>query len=201
MTELLTPIERVVSALRRLPGVGEKTATRLAYFLLAAPEPVAQDLAEAIVRLRSDVVICERCFTLSEQSPCPICTDENRQRRQVCVVEEPADLASIEKAGNFTGLYHVLGGTLSPLDGIGPDALRIGPLLERVRAGEVDEIILATNPNPEGEATALFVAEQLRDSAVLITRIGFGMPLGGDLEYIDRVTVRRSLENRRAFGA
>lgn len=199
MSEVLTPIERVVLTLRRLPGVGEKTATRLAYFLLAAPESVASELAEAIRRLRSEVVICERCFTLSEQSPCAICADDRRESRVVCVVEEPADLASVEKAGSFQGLYHVLGGTLSPLDGIGPDALRIGPLLERVRAGEIDEIILATNPNPEGEATALFVAEQLRDQEILVTRIGFGMPLGGDLEYVDRVTVRRSLENRTSF--
>ncbi len=201
MTEALTPIERVVKALRRLPGVGEKTATRLAYFLLAAPDSVARELADAIVRLRSDIVICEGCFTLSEESPCPICADDARETRQVCVVEEPADLASVEKSGVFRGRYHVLGGTLSPLDGIGPDGLRIGPLIERVQRGEIDEIILATNPNPEGEATALFVADQVRAYDVLVTRIGFGMPLGGDLEYVDAVTVRKSLENRRAFSA
>jgi recombination protein RecR len=197
----LTPIERLVKALRRLPGIGEKTGTRLAYFLLAAPEGVAAELGDAIVRLRRDVVLCEVCFSLAERSPCPICSDGTREKGQVCVVEEPADLASIEKSGVFSGRYHVLGGTLSPLDGVGPEALRIGPLVERVRSGEVEELILATNPNPEGEATALYVAEQVRPYDVKVTRIGYGMPLGGDLEYVDAVTVRKSLENRRQFGS
>lgn len=198
--ERLTPIERLVRALRRLPGIGEKTATRLAYFLLSAPEQVASELGEAILRLRREVVLCEHCFNLAQGSPCRICADEARDASQVCVVEEPADLASIEKAGVFRGRYHVLGGTLAPLDGIGPEALRVEPLVERVRRGEVEEVILATNPNPEGEATALFVAERLEAYGVRVTRIGYGMPIGGDLEYVDQVTVRKSLENRRQFG-
>ncbi len=194
-----SPIERLVQALRRLPGIGEKTATRLAYFLLAAPRSVPEELGEAILRLCEEVVLCEECFNLVEKSPCEICASPSRSKAQLCVVEEPSDLASIEKSGVFQGRYHVLGGTLAPLDGVGPDALRIAPLLERVRGGAVEEVILATNPSPEGEATALYVAEQLRALGVLVTRIGYGMPVGGDLEYVDAVTVRKSLENRRQF--
>jgi recombination protein RecR len=194
------PIERLVVALRRLPGIGQKTATRLAFFLLAAPESVAAELGQALVRLRSEVVLCEECFNLTEKSPCAVCRNPDRSEDQVCVVEEPADLASIETAGVFRGRYHVLGGTLAPLDGVGPEGLRIQPLLDRVKNGSISEIILATNPTPEGEATALYVAEQLQPYGVPITRIGYGMPIGGDLEYVDAVTVRKSLENRRQFG-
>ncbi len=195
-----SPIERLVQAFRRLPGVGEKTATRLSYFLLAAPELVSQELGDALLRLRRDVVLCEECFNLTEQSPCELCRDPARSPAQVCVVEEPADLASIESSGVFKGRYHVLGGTLAPLDGVGPEGLRIEPLVERIKSGVVNEIILATNPNPEGEATALFVAERLEPLGVSVTRIGYGMPIGGDLEYVDSVTVRKSFENRRQFG-
>ncbi|MFQ5697780.1 MAG: recombination mediator RecR [Myxococcota bacterium] len=194
-----TPIERLVKALRLLPGVGEKTATRLAYFLLSAPDSVARELGDAIARLRREVVLCEECFNLTERSPCPLCSDPERERSTICVVEEPADLASVEKSGTFRGRYHVLGGTLAPLDGVGPESLRVEPLVERVRSGEVEEVILATNPNPEGEATALWVADQIRTYAVRVTRIGYGMPIGGDLEYVDAVTVKKSLENRRSF--
>ena len=200
MTEgRLAPIERLVKALRILPGVGEKTATRFAYFLLAAPDEASSELGDAIQRLRQDVVLCEGCFNLTERSPCAICSDESRSTAQLCVVEEPADLASIETSGVFRGRYHVLGGTLAPLDGFGPESLRVRPLIERVKRGGVDEVILATNPNPEGEATALYVAEQLAPFGVVVTRIGYGMPIGGDLEYVDAVTVRKSLENRRRF--
>ncbi len=195
-----SPIGRLVQAFRRLPGVGEKTATRLSYFLLAAPELVSQELGDALLRLRRDVVLCEECFNLTEQSPCELCRDPARSPAQVCVVEEPADLASIESSGVFKGRYHVLGGTLAPLDGVGPEGLRIEPLVERIKSGVVSEIILATNPNPEGEATALFVAERLEPLGVSVTRIGYGMPIGGDLEYVDAVTVRKSFENRRQFG-
>lgn len=200
MSELrLSPIERLVKALRRLPGIGEKTATRLTYFLLAAPRSVAEELGQAISRLHEEVVLCEECFNLTERSPCKICGDPSRASGELCVVEEPSDLASIEKAGVFRGRYHVLGGTLAPLEGIGPEDLRIAPLLERIRREVVKEVILATNPSPEGEATALFVAEQLRALEVPVTRIGYGMPVGGDLEYVDAVTVRKSMENRRQF--
>ncbi len=195
------PIDRLVKALRRLPGVGEKTATRLAFFLLSAPESTASELGEAILRLRREVSLCEECFNLTIESPCEICRDDTRQTNQVCVVEEPADLVSIESSGVFRGRYHVLGGTLAPLDGVGPEALRVEPLIRRIRAGGIEEIILATNPNPEGEATALYVADRVRDYEVGVTRIGYGMPMGGDLEYVDSVTVRKSLENRRQFGS
>ena len=194
------PVERLVRALRRLPGVGEKTATRLAFFLLSAPESIAAELADAVGRLRREISACEVCYDLTADSPCPICSDPERATGELCVVEEPADLASIEGTGSYRGRYHVLGGAIAPLDGIGPESLRIEPLVERVKHGEVSEVILATNPNPEGEATALFVAEQLRPYGVGVTRIGYGMPIGGDFEYVDTLTVRKSLENRRQFG-
>jgi recombination protein RecR len=195
------PIERLVKALRRLPGIGEKTATRLAYFLLAAPEVVSSELGQAILRLRADVRLCDECFNLTARSPCEICRDESRNARVVCVVEEPADLASIESTGGFRGRYHVLGGTIAPLDGVGPESLRIDALEKRIERGGIDEVILATNPNPEGEATALYVAERVARHGVKVTRIGYGMPIGGDLEYVDPVTVRKSLENRRSFSS
>ena len=194
------PVERLVQAFRRLPGIGEKTAPRLAYFLLAAPEPVSTELGDALLRLRKEVVLCAECFNLTAESPCHVCRDPERSSEQLCVVEEPADLASIETAGVFRGRYHVLGGALAPLDGVGPEGLRIKPLIERVRGGGVSEVILATNPNPEGEATALLLAEQLEPFGIPVTRIGYGMPIGGDLEYTDSVTLRKSLENRRQFG-
>ena len=195
------PIERLVKALRRLPGVGEKTATRLAFFLLAAPENYTSELAQAIGRLRSDIRLCEECFNLTAQSPCEICRDATRTPELVCVVEEPADLASIESAGSFRGRYHVLGGTIAPLDGVGPESLRVEALAARVERGGIKELILATNPNPEGEATALYVAERVARYGVPVTRIGYGMPIGGDLEYVDPVTLRKSFENRRTFSS
>jgi recombination protein RecR len=191
------PIERLVASLKRLPGVGEKSATRLAFFLLSASESLAQELADAIVRVKKEIVLCESCFDLTAASPCVLCRDESRDAGILCVVEEPADRASIERTGDYKGLYLVLGGVLSPIDGVGPDDLRIEPLEQRVRGGGVREVILATNPNAEGEATAHYIADRLRASEARITRIAYGMPMGGDLEYADHVTVGRSLENRR----
>jgi recombination protein RecR len=191
------PLDRLIRALRRLPGIGEKTAARLAFFLLSAPESTAAELSDALARLRREILLCEHCFALTAQSPCAICADPARDPSLVCVVEEPADLASIESTGGFRGRYHVLGGVIAPLDGVGPETLRVEELVERVRAGGIKEVILATNPSPEGEATALFVAEQLQPTGVRVTRIGYGMPIGGDFEYVDALTVRKSLENRR----
>ncbi len=191
------PIERLVNALRHLPGIGEKSAGRLAFYLLGAPEPQVQELADAIARLRKDIVLCELCFDLTVASPCPLCSDPKRDRALLCVVEEPADRAAVESSGSFSGLYHVLGGALAPIDGVGPESLRLRELEQRVRRGEVHEVILATNPNTEGDATAHYIAERLRPSGVRLTRIAYGMPLGGDLEYADHVTVGRSLANRR----
>jgi len=191
------PIDRLVASLKRLPGIGEKSATRLAFFLLGAPDAMVQELATAISRLKQEIVLCERCFDLTHESPCSICRDPKRDTRKICVVEEPADLASIERSGRFDGCYHVLGGALSPIDGVGPDDLRIAQLEERVRAGDVVEVILATNPNAEGDATAHYISSCLRSTGVRLSRIAYGMPLGGDLEYADHVTVGRSLDNRR----
>jgi len=191
------PVDRLVNALRRLPGIGEKSATRLAFFLLGAPEATSQELAEAIARLKREIVLCEVCFDLTNESPCSVCRDPKRDGTIVCVVEEPADLAAVERSGSFHGRYHVLGGALSPIDGVGPDELRIAELDQRVRDGAVEEVILATNPNAEGDATAHYISDRLASTGVRLTRIAYGMPLGGDLEYADHVTVGRSLENRR----
>jgi recombination protein RecR len=192
------PIERLVAALRRLPGIGEKTATRLAFFLLGAPDPLVQELAGAIARLKQEIVLCEACHDLTDVSPCSVCQDPRRDASLLCVVEEPADLASIDRSGRYRGRYYVLGGALSPIDGVGPEALRIAELEERVKRGGIAEVILATNPNAEGDATAHYVCERLRPLGVKLTRIATGMPLGGDLEYADHVTVGLSIENRRS---
>ena len=190
------PIERLVASLRRLPGIGEKSATRLAFFLLSAPDALTSELADAILQVKREIVLCEDCFDLTEVSPCSICRSEKRDPELLCVVEEPADRMAIERSGAFTGRYHVLGGALSPIDGVGPENLRIAELERRIRTGTVREVILATNPNAEGDATAHYIAEHLRPTGVQLTRIAYGMPMGGDLEYADQVTVGRSLQNR-----
>jgi len=193
----ISPIEKLVTALRRLPGIGEKSAARLAFFLLSAPDTLAHELAEAILQLKRETALCEICFDVTRESPCPICADAKRDPGLICVVEEPGDRAAVERAGSFRGRYHVLGGALAPIDGIGPQDLRIAELEARGRAGGIAEVIVATNPNAEGEATAHYIAERLRDCEVRLTRIGYGMPLGGDLEYADHVTIGRSLQNRQ----
>ena len=193
------PIERLVAAFKRLPGIGEKSATRLAFFLLGAPEAVVQELATAIARLKEEIVLCEQCFDLTDTSPCAVCRDARRDPSLLCVVEEPADLAAIDRSGRYRGRYHVLGGALSPIDGVGPDDLRIAELESRVREGGIAEVVLATNPNAEGDATAHYLSERLRPLGVKLSRIAYGMPLGGDLEYADHVTVGLSVENRRAI--
>jgi recombination protein RecR len=193
-------MDRLVTSLKRLPGIGEKSATRLAYFLLCASPEVARELADAILRLQLETVVCESCFTLSDRSPCPVCANTGRDRSILCVVEEPADMAAIERSGGFKGLYHVLGGALSPIDGMGPESLRVGELERRVAGGGVKEVVLATNPTAEGDATAHFLADRLAAAGVRLTRIAYGMPLGGDIEYADHVTVSRAIANRRSFG-
>jgi len=193
------PIDRLVASLKRLPGIGEKSATRLAFHLLGATDESVHELAEAIARLKQDVVLCELCYDLTDRSPCEICRDERRDRTLLCVVEEPADLAAIERSGRFRGRYHVLGGAFAPIDGVGPDELRIAELEARVKSGGIEEVVLATNPNAEGDATAHFLIDALRPTGVRLSRIAFGMPLGGDLEYADHVTVGMSMENRRTL--
>ncbi len=193
------PIDRLVSALKRLPGIGEKSATRLAFHLLGAPDATVQELSDAVARLKQDIVLCEQCFDLTDESPCAICRDPRRDATLLCVVEEPADLAAVEKSGRFKGRYHVLGGAFAPIEGVGPDELRIAELEERVRREQIREVVLATNPNAEGDATAHYISERLRESGVQLSRIAYGMPLGGDLEYTDHVTIGLCIENRRAL--
>ncbi len=188
---------RLVESLKRLPGIGEKSATRLTFFLLNAPDQLAAELSEALIRLKRETVLCEGCYDLTDRSPCRLCADDQRDDSVICVVEEPADLQAVQRSGQFHGRYHVLGGALSPLEGMGPGHLRIAELERRIRGGGVREVILATNPNAEGEATAGFIAERIRSTGISLTRIACGMPLGGDLEYADHVTVGRSIENRR----
>jgi recombination protein RecR len=188
--------ERLASELQRLPGIGAKSAARLAYYLLRSAPEEAERLARAIAESREAVRRCSLCNTLTESDPCSVCSDPERDGSILCVVEEPGNVAAIEKTREYRGRYHVLWGALSPLKGIGPDEIDAAGMLNRV-GPEVREVILATNPNVEGEATALYIAKRLRGSGVKVTRIAFGLPVGGDIEYADEVTMARSLENRR----
>jgi recombination protein RecR len=189
-------LERLALEFQRLPGIGAKSAARLAYHLLRAPEEEAQRLARAIDESRAAVRRCSFCNTLTEADPCEICSDPERDASILCVVEEPGNLAAIEKTREYRGRYHVLWGALSPLRGVGPDEIDTAGLVRRVTS-EVREVVIATNPNVEGEATALYLARRLKGSGVRVTRIAFGLPVGGDIEYADEVTMARSLENRR----
>ena len=190
-------VGRLVDAFLRLPGIGPKTAQRLTFFLLKQPTATARELAEALVDLKARVRNCSRCFNVTDVDPCRICGDPARDTSLLCVVEEPNDLLAMERTGEFHGTYHVLLGALSPLDGIGPDELKVRELLARVDAGHVREVILATNPNVEGDATAIYLAKLLRPLGLSVTRIARGLPVGGDLEYADEVTLTRALEGRR----
>ena len=188
---------RLIQALTRLPGIGEKTAGRLAFHVLRSERQYAQDLADALLAVKDETRLCSVCFALTEADPCPICTDPTRASDAICVVEEPADLLAVERAREFRGRYHVLHGALAPLDNIGPDELKIQPLLVRLRDGVVREVILATNPTAEGEATAMYLARLIKPLGLKVTRIAHGIPVGGDLEYVDVMTVGRALEGRR----
>jgi recombination protein RecR len=191
------PVQDLIDALRRLPGIGYKSAQRLAFHLLKAPAEEAHGLADAIIAAKQKVAICKTCFNVSEGEQCNFCRDPKRDSTVVCVVEEPGDIIAVERTQEFRGRYHVLGGHISPMDGIGPDDLRIRELLQRVGAGEVKEVILCTNPTVEGEATAIYLAGLIRPLDVRVTRIASGLPVGGDLEYADEVTLGRALEGRR----
>jgi recombination protein RecR len=188
---------RLIEQLMRLPGIGEKTATRMAFHVLRAEREYAQALAEAVLAMKNDTRLCSECFALTEDDPCRFCRSVERHADVVCVVEEPADLLAVERAGTFRGRYHVLHGTIAPLDGIGPDDLKIQPLLVRIREQGVQEVIVATNPTVEGEATAIYLAKLLKPLGVRVTRIAHGIPVGGDLEYTDVMTVGRALDGRR----
>ena len=187
---------RLIEQLTRLPGIGEKTATRMAFHILREDREYAQLLAEAVVAVKTDTRLCSECFALTEDDPCRLCTDGERVADLVCVVEEPADLLAVERAGTFRGRYHVLHGTLAPLDGIGPDDLKIQPLLVRIQQRDVREVIVATNPTVEGEATAIYLAKLLKPLGVRVTRIAMGVPVGSDLEYTDEVTMQRAMHGR-----
>ncbi len=191
------PIERLVDAFSRLPGIGPKTAARLTYYLLRAPADVSMELAEALRILKEDVHYCRRCFNVAYDELCPICADPHRDPHIICVVEEPLDVVALERSGAYHGLYHVLQGVINPLANVGPDELRIQELIDRVKQEEIEEIILATNPNMEGEATAMYIARLLRPLHVRVTRLAHGLPVGGDLEYADQHTLTQALEGRR----
>ena len=190
-------VARLIEALERLPGIGPKTAQRLAFHLLKQPAANVRDLAEALVDVKTRVVYCSVCFNVTDLDPCRICGDPGRDAEVLCVVEEPNDLMAMERTGEYRGRYHVLLGALSPLDGIGPDEIKVRELLARVEANHIREIILATNPNVEGDATALYLSKLLRPLGLRVTRIARGLPVGGDLEYADEVTLSRALEGRR----
>lgn len=204
MTTYPSPLARVIQELSRLPGIGEKTAARLAFHMLKGKKEDVFNLAESIGKLRQEIGLCRNCFGFSEvnalngEAPlCGICRTPDREHDKVCVVEDPADLIAVEKSQEFKGLYHVLHGTISPLDGVGPDALRIKELLERLKGGTVREVIVATNPTMDGEATALYLSKVIKPMNIAVTRIARGLPMGGDLEYTDIVTLGKALEGRR----
>jgi recombination protein RecR len=196
---LIGPLETLVRALKRLPGVGEKTATRFAFYMLNAKKEEIGELTRAIRDVKEKLRLCSRCFQLTDVDPCPICSDLKRDASRLCVVETPLDLMAIEKAGHFRGLYHVLHGLLSPLDAIGPDDIRFSELLERVEKGKITEVILALNPTVEGESTAGYIRDRLKGSGIVVSRIAYGIPIGGSLEYADPLTLSRALDNRKEF--
>ncbi len=194
-------IDRLITELSKLPGIGQRTAQRLAFHLLRASEQDALGLADAIREVKERIGLCEVCFNLSEGPRCQICQDERRDRSVICVVEEPADVIPIERTHEYRGVYHVLGGALSPIDGIDPEDLKITELVTRVREGEVSEVVIATNPTTSGEATAFYIADSIQglDRDVSVTRLASGLPMGADLEYADEVTLGKALTGRRAL--
>ncbi len=191
------PVARLIEAFHKLPGIGPKSAQRLTYYMLRASESEARALAIALIDLKEKTTLCSVCQNVTERDPCGVCTDEMRDRTTICVVEEPLDILAIERTRGFRGLYHVLHGVLSPMDGVGPDDLKLNQLVTRLRDGGVHEVIMATNPNLEGEATAMYVSRLLQPMGVRVTRLARGLPAGADLEYADDVTLARALEHRQ----
>ncbi|MGI9624063.1 MAG: recombination mediator RecR [Acidimicrobiales bacterium] len=202
MVNVYTPaVQTLIDELGRLPGVGPKSAQRIAFHLVKLPEADALRLADAIREAKAKVRFCEVCFNISDEALCEVCADDRRDASLICVVEEPRDIIAVERTREFNGRYHVLQGAINPIDGIGPDQLRVRELLDRLRDGSVAEVILCTNPNIEGEATAMYLARLVEPQGVKVTRIASGLPVGGDLEYADEVTLGRALEGRRAVDA
>lgn len=190
-------IQRLLDELERLPGIGPKSAQRVVYWLLAGEKDTAQRLASAIVEVKEAIHFCPRCYNFAEQDLCEVCADSRRDVSKICVVEEPRDVTAIERTGEYSGLYHVLHGVISPLDGIGPEQLRIVELIERLSDSAISEVVIATNPNVEGETTAVYLARTIKPLSIRVTRIASGLPVGGDLEFADEVTLGRALEARR----
>jgi recombination protein RecR len=197
MPDFAEPMARLIEELTKLPGIGSKSAQRLAFYILRASEEDAGSLARAIDELKAKLRLCSICNNITDIDPCTYCSSATRNQRLICVVEEPTNIAAIEKTRHYNGVYHVLHGSLSPLHGVGPEQLRISNLLRRVEGGQVDEVILATNPTVEGEATATYVSTQLRPMGVKLSRIATGIPAGSDIEYADEVTMQRAMEGRR----
>lgn len=193
------PVASLINEFSKLPTVGPKTAARLVFYLLNRPRSEAQSLAEAILAVKDRVRLCSICFSITEEDPCPLCTDERRDRNLLCVVAEAKDIYSLERTSAYKGRYHVLGGLISPMDGIGPGQLRVKQLVERVGSERPQEIVIATNPNAEGEATALYLSRLLVPLGVTVTRLAYGLPIGGDLDYADEVTLAKALEGRRTL--
>ena len=199
MTQYIKPLTELIQRLSRLPGIGPRSAERIALYLLKAPADQVQALSQAIADLKSSITYCRQCFNLSEDQLCSICKDETRNKKIICVVEEPRDVSALEKAGRFKGLYHVIMGAISPLDNIGPDDLKIPHLMSRLKKNNIEEVILATDFDPEGEATAYYLAGQIAPLGLRVSRIATGIPVGSHLEYADQATLGRALEGRREF--
>lgn len=197
MLKLPSSLQRLINEFSKLPGIGPKSAQRLAFYLLKKDNIEILTLAESVKELRNDITFCDECHNMAETNPCNVCSDHNRNKQIICVVEEPLDALAIDKSGSFNGVFHVLGGVLNPMEGITTDQLNINSLLDRITKLEATEIIIATNPTLEGETTAMHIAKLLKDSDVKITRIARGLPMGGDLEYADEVTLSRAMEGRR----
>ncbi len=191
------PVAKLIDAFHKLPGIGPKSAQRLTYHMLRVPPEEALALAQAIIELKERTVLCSVCQNVTESDPCNLCRDDARDRTLICVVEEPLDILAVERTGGFHGLYHVLHGVISPMDGVGPEDLKVNELLARLRGGSVTEVIMATNPNLEGEATSMYISRLLTPMDIRVTRLARGLPMGSDLEYADEVTLSRALENRQ----
>jgi recombination protein RecR len=198
MSHYPASILKLIKSLSRLPGIGEKTAERLTMHILRAPRSEAEQLSSNIIEVKNKIKLCSICFGLSDADICNICSDRRRTSSILCVVEQPADMVAIEKSGSFNGLYHILEGVLSPMDGIGPDNIRIKELISRIAQGEIKEVILATSTNVEGEATAAYIADRMENYQIKVTRIASGVPIGGDLKYVDQVTLKKAMETRHA---
>lgn len=192
-------IQKLIESFEKLPGIGPKTASRLTFYLLHVPQAQLSEFANALVNLKKKTVICSQCFNVADTDPCPVCADSQRDQSIICVVEEPLDVMAIEKTGKYRGVYHVLGGRVDPLNNVRPEDLKIRELLRRIKDEEIEEVILATNPDMEGEATAMYIADKVRKLKTIISRIGRGLPTGGDLEYADEMTLTKALEGRSQY--